>query len=126
MHVKVCGMTRVDDAHVAADAGTDAVGCLVGLDGSPRDEISPDVAGAIFASLPPFVTRVLVTHRTTVSDVVELARASGAQVVGGSRSNISFMLARARLATPGADEFLTCEGEAHGEARCDRAEGLGP
>ncbi|HJQ99863.1 MAG TPA: phosphoribosylanthranilate isomerase, partial [Candidatus Polarisedimenticolaceae bacterium] len=81
MRVKVCGMTRVEDAQAAVAAGADAVGCLVGLDGAPRDEVPAALARVVFASLPPFVTRVLVTHRTATEDVLELVRATGAQVV---------------------------------------------
>ena len=81
IRTKVCGMTRIDDAGVAVEAGADAIGCLVGLDGASPDEASPDLARAVFASLPPYVARVLVTHRTTVAEVADLARATGAQVV---------------------------------------------
>ena len=81
IRTKVCGITRIDDAGVAAEAGADAIGCLVGLDGASPDEASPEVARAVFASLPPYVARVLVTHRTTVAEVFDLARATGAQVV---------------------------------------------
>ena len=81
MRVKVCGMTRVEDAHAAVAAGAHAIGCLVGLDYDAPDRVEPGVARAIFASVPPRVERVLVTHRTAVVDVVELARETGASVV---------------------------------------------
>jgi len=74
-------MTRMEDARAAVEAGADAIGCLVGLDYDVPDRIEPEVARAIFASVPPAVARVLVTHRPGISEVVELALATGASEV---------------------------------------------
>jgi phosphoribosylanthranilate isomerase len=54
--VKICGITRPDDALRAAQLGADAIG-LVFYDKSPR-AIDVDVARDILAVLPPFVTVV--------------------------------------------------------------------
>ena len=81
MRVKICGMRRVDEALAAAAAGADAVGCLVALDYAVPDRIEVAAARAIFASVPPFVARVLVTHRTALADVVALMRETAATVV---------------------------------------------
>ncbi|MEP7183014.1 MAG: phosphoribosylanthranilate isomerase [Betaproteobacteria bacterium] len=54
--VKICGITRVDDALAAARAGADAIG-MVFWAGTPR-VVAPDRARAIAAALPPFVTTV--------------------------------------------------------------------
>jgi phosphoribosylanthranilate isomerase len=54
--VKICGLTRADDARLAVALGADAVGVIL-WDRSPR-RVSPDEARAICGILPPFVTRV--------------------------------------------------------------------
>jgi phosphoribosylanthranilate isomerase len=80
MRVKICGIRRVEDALAAVAAGADAVGCLVALDHPAPDEIDPAVARTIFEALPPFVARVLVTHRTGLADVTALMRETCATV----------------------------------------------
>ncbi|SEO68000.1 phosphoribosylanthranilate isomerase [Aquisalimonas asiatica] len=52
--VKICGLTRAEDARSAAHLGADAIG-LVFHDASPRG-IDVGAARAIRSALPPFVT----------------------------------------------------------------------
>jgi len=54
--VKICGITRLEDALAAVRAGAHAVG-FVFYAASPR-YISPGAAGAILRALPPFITTV--------------------------------------------------------------------
>jgi len=54
--IKICGITRVEDAHAAAYGGADAIG-LVFHEKSPR-YVTVQQAARLAQSLPPFVTVV--------------------------------------------------------------------
>lgn len=54
--IKICGITRVEDALIAAEAGADAIG-LVFYEASPRS-VTIDQAKMICKAIPPFVTTV--------------------------------------------------------------------
>lgn len=54
--IKMCGITNVDDARVAVEAGADALGFVM-YRKSPRF-VKPAVVKAIVAGLPPFVLPV--------------------------------------------------------------------
>jgi phosphoribosylanthranilate isomerase len=56
MIVKICGITRLEDAEAAVACGADAIG-FVFWPKSPRF-VEPERARAIAAALPPFVTTV--------------------------------------------------------------------
>ncbi len=72
--IKVCGIRSEADLRAAVDAGADAVGFLVGLHYVTNDVIDADTAAALAEATPPYVTRVLVTHRTDASIVAELVK----------------------------------------------------
>ncbi len=70
MRVKICGITSAEDARCAEEAGADAIGVVMFSD-SPRS-VPPERARAIFASLGPFVTRVVVTHTKSRQELEEI------------------------------------------------------
>ncbi|MCK9175545.1 MAG: phosphoribosylanthranilate isomerase [Desulforhopalus sp.] len=81
--VKFCGMTRLEDALAAADAGADAVGFIFYAK-SPR-YIEPEKAGKIAEKLPPFVNRVGVFVDAALDEIertVTLARLTAVQLHG--------------------------------------------
>ncbi|MBI3414115.1 MAG: phosphoribosylanthranilate isomerase [Verrucomicrobia bacterium] len=53
LRIKICGVTNLDDARAAADAGADAIGFMF-YESSSRN-VSLAVAAAIASNLPPFV-----------------------------------------------------------------------
>ncbi len=71
--VKICGITRAEDAAAAAAAGADAIG-LVFYAKSPRN-IDIEQAQAVVAALPAFVTTVAL-FKDAAADFIEPALAS--------------------------------------------------
>src|SRR4051812_34099006 len=57
--VKICGITRPEDAVLAAELGADAIG--LNFVGGPR-RIKPAAAALILEALPSFVTPVALTR----------------------------------------------------------------
>jgi len=61
MRIKICGITRPEDARFAEDCGANAIGVVVFSEVSRRN-VSPVRAREIFGSVGPFTTTVAVTH----------------------------------------------------------------
>jgi phosphoribosylanthranilate isomerase len=70
--VKICGITRSNDAIVAERCGADAIGVVM-CSLSPRT-ISTDQVKEIFASVGPYISRVVVTHTTKRSELTNILR----------------------------------------------------
>src|SRR5690242_16872420 len=70
--VKICGITNLEDALVAADAGADEIG-FVFYPKSPR-HIDPEAAARICESLPAAVERVGVIVPRSLDEISFCAR----------------------------------------------------
>ncbi|RJR42101.1 MAG: phosphoribosylanthranilate isomerase [Deltaproteobacteria bacterium] len=75
VRVKICGITNLEDAMLAAHLGADALGFIF-YPPSPRS-VEPEAAKNIIAQLPPFVTTVGVFVDEDAAKVKELAAAVG-------------------------------------------------
>ena len=71
--IKICGITRLEDAVAAVALGANALGFVLWPD-SPRHTTLADAA-AIVRSLPPFVTPVGVFVDPTANDLAQAAEA---------------------------------------------------
>ena len=77
--VKICGITRDQDAHAAVDCGADALG-FVFYEPSPR-YIPPALASRIIATLPPFVTTVALFVDAEPAQVAATLRQAGVDLL---------------------------------------------
>jgi phosphoribosylanthranilate isomerase len=73
--VKICGITRVEDAMAAIHAGADALG-FVFYAPSPR-AVSVAQVQAIVSALPPFVSKVGLFVNATADEVRQVIAATG-------------------------------------------------
>src|SRR6266511_1502713 len=73
--VKICGITSVEDAQAAVEAGADALG-FVFYPPSPR-YVTPEQASLIIRTLPPFITTVGLFVDVPVETVNSMAAQCG-------------------------------------------------
>lgn len=70
--VKICGITRLEDAFAAINNGADALG-FVFFAGSPR-AVSPELASSIIDALPAFISKVGLFVNAEADQVTETCR----------------------------------------------------
>ncbi len=78
MKVKICGITNLDDALIACQAGADALG-FVFYKESPR-YISPQNAKDIIKNLPPFVKTIGLFVNIKASEVDDICTFAGVDI----------------------------------------------
>ena len=75
VRVKICGITSLEDATTAVEAGADALGFIF-VEGTPRF-VTPERVAPIVRALPPFVTPVGVFWDHPAGHVKAIAEACG-------------------------------------------------
>jgi len=81
--IKCCGMTRVEDALLAAELGADAIGVV--LTARSKRQVSLRQARAIVEAMPPFVTTVALCmddEANLVQEIIDTVRPSMLQFHG--------------------------------------------
>jgi phosphoribosylanthranilate isomerase len=79
MRVKICGITNIEDALAAVEAGAHALGFVFAP--SPR-HVTPEAAAAIIEALPPFVQTVGVFVDQDVAAIMARCRLDAVQFHG--------------------------------------------
>lgn len=77
--VKICGITNLEDALLAVDAGADALG-FVFCEASPRS-VTPEQAAGIIRQLPPFIQTIGLFVNEPLAVINQTADACGLDIV---------------------------------------------
>lgn len=81
VRTKICGIRSRSDLETAIAAGADAVGLISGVTHVAEDSLTPDQARELSSQIPPFVSRVLVTHLEDAAEILRLARYVGVDAI---------------------------------------------
>ncbi len=95
VRLKICGITKWEDAKLCADLGANAIG-LNFYEGSPRC-VTPFAAAEILRRLPPFIAPVGIFVNWTPAPIVALCKAlrlSAAQLHGDETPQVVDAVAR--------------------------------
>ena len=87
-HIKICGMTTVEDAKIAGDAGSDFVGVIVDIDYSPRS-ISADTAGKIIRASSVPVVILMESIYSHILNILSTVHPYGVQIAGDNCCKLS-------------------------------------
>lgn len=79
--VKICGIQTEAEAMMAIAAGADALGFLVGITHRAEDKIAPERCRELIRTLPPFVSKVMVTHLTDPGELAKISAFVGADTL---------------------------------------------
>jgi phosphoribosylanthranilate isomerase len=72
MRIKICGITRPEDARFAEQQGADAIGVVVFSGGVSQRHTGVEKARAIFDAVGPFTTTVAVSHTKSGDDLKQM------------------------------------------------------
>lgn len=120
VRVKICGITRPEDAIAAEAAGADAVGLVFAL--HSRRRVSIEQAASVSAALGPFISRVGVfvdAPAAFVLEAVAAARLNAVQLHGNETAGFAAEL-RSRVPVVRAVSFSPADTpEAHADYPAD-------
>jgi len=77
VRVQIAGVSTLDEALAAEQAGADALGFTVRLPTGVHDGLTEAGARGIVAALPPFIASVAITYVDTAREAVDLCRYLG-------------------------------------------------
>ena len=77
--IKICGITRYEDARIAVNLGVDALG--FSMSESNKRYIAPEAVLKIIQKLPPFISKVGVFDDDSFDEIVKRSQASGIDTI---------------------------------------------
>jgi phosphoribosylanthranilate isomerase len=106
--VKICGITREEDIHLAVKFGADALGFVYGYKESKRNIPSFESLKLLVSSVPPYVSSVVVTPASSpeLLDVILGVRPTYIQIVNDEEEYGNVALVRKIRAKTGFDAII--------------------